>query len=66
MVKFAKKFINAEVVEMWDENIRVEISDEDRMALAWVVVFNRNQGDIPDHNSLLKIGNYIYLVKGYR
>ena len=59
-IKFAKKFIRAEVIELWDGNLRKEIhGDEDREKLAWVVFYDFGEGALPSHNEMLRLANEI-------
>ena len=57
-VRFAKKFIHAEVVELWDGNVKTELSDldPDRAGLPWVVSFDNGQGNVPEYNAMLRLG----------
>ena len=43
-VKFAKKYIHAEVVDLWDGNIKQELSDLDREHLPWAVFYDNGDG----------------------
>ena len=43
-VKFAKKYMHAEVVDLWDGNFKQELSDLDREHLPWVVFYDNGNG----------------------